>query len=573
MMSDGRKQVDDPGQESFNLLFTVIQATKDAMIAITEEGLIAIFNPAAEQMFGYSHEEMLGQPLDRLMPEEFRERHGEYVKSYFATGEPRRALDRVIELPGLRSDGTVFPMEISLSAGRYGGEQPKQFVIGIARDITERRRAEEEQHAQLERVRNQQAAIVQLATLGAAAAGDFEAAARSITEVASAAMDVERLSVWLLSEDGQRLCCTDLFERSNGAHSAGMTLDTKDYPRYFAALRAARGINSADARTDPRTSEFTDGYLVPLSISSMLDAPIRVRGELAGVICSEHVGPCRTWQTDEVAFAGEVADQAAQVLMNRERTRAEEDRARLENQIREARKFESLGVLAAGMARDFDELMGGVLDAAGALKRGLPAESPAMADIQRIEKAARQAGDVTRQLLAYAGEGDFVVAPVDLSALVAEMAHLLETSVPQNVVLKQELVERLPAVQADRTQTRQLISSLVANASDAIGADGGVVTVSTGVMEADRHYLVRTHLGGNLPAGHYAYVEVADTGRGMDEETRARVFDPFFTTKSAGRGLGLAAVLGIVRGHGGAILVDSTPGRGSTFRVLFPLAR
>lgn len=570
MMNDGRKQAEDTHQESFSLLFTVIHATKDAMIAITEEGLISIFNPAAEEMFGRTREEMLGQSLDCLMPEEYRERHREYVKSYFATGEPSGALDRVVELPGLRKDGTVFPMEISLSPGNYGGAKRKQFVIGIARDITERRRIEEEQRAQLERVRRQQAAVVRLATQDAAVADDFEEAARVITEVVGEAMEVERLSIWLLSKDGRQLRCADLFERSRRVHSAGTVLDTKDYPRYFEALRAGRGINSVDARTDPRTSEFTDGYLVPLAISSMLDAPIRLRGELVGVICHEHVGPCRTWQTDEVAFAGEVADQVAQVLMNRERRHAEEERCRLENQIRDARKLESLGVLAAGMARDFDSLLAGVLDSAGLAKRELPAESPARDSIQRIENAAHQAEDVTRQLLAYAGEGRFVVAPLDLSALVQEMDHLLATSVSKEVVLKYDLAEGLPAVQADSTQARQLVMNLVTNASDAIDEKNGVVMVSTGVVEADRAYLVEAHLGGNLPEGRYVYVEVADTGCGMDEETRARVFDPFYTTKSVGRGLGLAAVLGIVRGHCGAIKIDSEPGRGSIFRVLLP---
>lgn len=234
------------------------------------------------------------------------------------------------------------------------------------------------------------------------------------------------------------------------------------------------------------------------------------------------------------------------------------------------RKLESLGVLAAGIAHDFDSLLAGVLDSAGSAKRELPAASPARDSIQRIENAVHQAEDLTRQLLAYAGEGRFVVAPLDFSALVQEMAHLLATSVSKEVVLKYDLAEGLPVVQADSTQVRQLVMNLVTNASDAIDEKNGVVMVSTGVVEADRAYLVETHLGGDLPEGRYVYVEVADTGCGMDEETRARVFDPFYTTKSVGRGLGLAAVLGVVRGHRGAIKIDSEPGRGSIFRVLLP---
>jgi signal transduction histidine kinase len=249
---------------------------------------------------------------------------------------------------------------------------------------------------------------------------------------------------------------------------------------------------------------------------------------------------------------------------------AEEERCRLEAQIRDARKLESLGVLAAGIARDFNNLLVGVLGYAGLAERELPAESPVRNSIQKIENAAHRAENLTKQLLAYAGEGRFIVAPLDLSALIQEMAHLLATSTSKNATLKYDLAENLPPIQADSAQVRQLIMNLVTNASDAIGEKPGVITVATGVMEADRAYLADAHPGPDLPEGRCVYVEVSDTGCGMEEKTKANIFDPFFTTKFTGRGLGLAAVLGVARGHRGAIKIDSEPGRGSTFRILFP---
>lgn len=569
-MSDGSEPAADTFRESFNLLHTVIHATQDAMIAITAEGRIAIFNPAAEKMFGRTRAEMIGKRLDCLMPVEYRDKHQQYVKSYFATGQPCAAVGRTLELPGQRRDGTVFPMEISLSAGEYGGGEHKKFVIAVARDITQRRRAEAERRAQLERVRAQQAAIVELATHDAIVGGACEEAARVITETAGRILDVERTGIWLLSADQRQLRCVDLFERSDGRHSAGTILDTKEYPRYFEALRAGRGINSTDARTDPRTSEFTDGYLVPLGIGAMLDAPIRLRGQIVGVVCHEHVGPCRQWQNDEVTFAGEVADQVAQTLLNSERKQVEEKRDRLEAQIRDAQKLESLGVLAAGIARDFNNLLVGVLGYAGLARRELPADSPALSRIDKIEHAAHQAEQLTNQLLAYAGEGRFMVTPLNLAALIEDMTDLLAASVSKEAVLEYDVPKDLPPIPADRSQLRQLIMNLVTNASEALGERAGTITIQTEVLEAQRTDLAQAHLGRDLPAGRYVCLTVSDTGCGMDEQTRARVFDPFFTTKSAGRGLGLAAVLGVVRGHHGAIHIESEPGRGATFRILLP---
>ncbi|RJR41912.1 MAG: response regulator [Deltaproteobacteria bacterium] len=255
-----------------------------------------------------------------------------------------------------------------------------------------------------------------------------------------------------------------------------------------------------------------------------------------------------------------------------ERRRAEEERLRLEAQMQEVQKLESLGVLAGGIAHDFNNLLMAILGNADLALLTLSPESPARPNVEEITRASLRAADLCRQMLAYSGKGRFTVGRYDLSQLVREMAQMLAVSVSKKAALRYSFAPELPPVEVDATQMRQIIMNLITNASEAMGDRRGDISVATGVMECDRNYLAESYVDDKLPEGKYVYLEVADTGAGMDEETRRRIFDPFFTTKFTGRGLGLAAVLGIVRGHQGAIKVSSTPGQGSIFRILLPAA-
>ena len=230
-------------------------------------------------------------------------------------------------------------------------------------------------------------------------------------------------------------------------------------------------------------------------------------------------------------------------------------------------------MLAGGIAHDFNNLLMGVLGNAEIALMKMSPESPAREEVQHITTAALRAAEITKQMLAYSGKGKFVVKALNLSKLVEEMGHLLEVSISKNVVLKYNFADKLPPMRRTPPKSGKSSMNLVINASEAVGKKSGVVTVSTSMIEADRSYLNETYLNEDLPEGYYVSLEVADTGCGMDEQTQQKIFDPFFTTKFTGRGLGLAAVLGIVRGHGGTLRIYSQPQRGSTFKIMFPASR
>jgi PAS domain S-box-containing protein len=248
------------------------------------------------------------------------------------------------------------------------------------------------------------------------------------------------------------------------------------------------------------------------------------------------------------------------------------ERKRSAEALRQAQKLESLGVLAGGVAHDFNNLLVAMLGQTSLALAQLPPESPARASVEKAVLAAQRAADLTRQLLAYSGRGQFEIRPLSLNALIRENLHLLAVALPKHVRLKPELAEPLPLIKADAGQMQQVIMNLILNAAEAIGARPGTVAVVTGAqaLTAGDERLWQ-YTGDALPPGDYATLEVRDDGCGMNAETLARIFDPFFTTKLTGRGLGLAAVLGIVRGHGGGLRVESAVGQGTTFTLFFPV--
>jgi two-component system cell cycle sensor histidine kinase/response regulator CckA len=254
-----------------------------------------------------------------------------------------------------------------------------------------------------------------------------------------------------------------------------------------------------------------------------------------------------------------------------ERKQTEAERLRLERSIQQTQKVQGLGALAGGIAHDFNNLLATILGHAGLALSKLSPDAPARKHVAKIETTGFRAAELVAQMLAYSGRTQFALKRLDLSAIPEDMATLLNTTVSHRAVMPYELEAGLPVMRGDPNQLQQLLLNLVTNAAEAVEDPSGEIRIRTGVTQASRDDLAATYVDDGLPEGRYLYVEVEDAGRGMDRDTLQQMFDPFFTTKFTGRGLGLAAAIGIVRGHDGAIKIDSVPGEGTTIRVLFPV--
>jgi two-component system, cell cycle sensor histidine kinase and response regulator CckA len=247
------------------------------------------------------------------------------------------------------------------------------------------------------------------------------------------------------------------------------------------------------------------------------------------------------------------------------------ERRRSEEHLLQSAKLESLGVLAGGIAHDFNNILTGILGNASLVLEALPAGDVNRTLLTEVVTAGERAADLTRQMLAFADKGQFVLEPVHFSRAIQEISELLAATLPKPAKLILHLAESLPAVHADPRQIQQLIFNLVINAGEAIGDRPGTVTIETGVRDLPQGGPAEPPFG-RLAPGRYVFAAVQDTGAGMDAATRTRIFDPFYSTKFTGRGLGLAAALGIARSHHGMIRVQSEPGRGSRFELLAPAA-
>ncbi|MDQ6954320.1 MAG: response regulator [Mariprofundaceae bacterium] len=242
----------------------------------------------------------------------------------------------------------------------------------------------------------------------------------------------------------------------------------------------------------------------------------------------------------------------------------------MRKQVEHRQRLESLGVLAGGIAHDFNNLLTSIIGNTDLALYYLDKESPAVNHLQRVDKASQHAADLCQQMLAYSGQGQFVMAPLNLSELVQDIGKLLDVSMSKLVSIDYHLASHMSLMHADPSQIQQVVLNLLTNANEAMGDQQGRIIASTGVMNTSPDFLDKCYLKPDEEAEVYVFFEVDDNACGMDEDTIERMFEPFFTTKFTGRGLGMSAVLGIVRSHHGAMRIDSVVGEGTRMRVLFP---
>lgn len=496
---------------------TFFEHSADAMLIIRDYEFVDC-NSATVNMLKYeTKEDLLGTRPSELSPEFQSDGKASYDKSKEMMDIALAQGTHRFEWDHRRQDGEVFPVEVSLTAIPQGGEM---LLHTVWLDITERKRTVEALGESTRRYHD----LFDQANEGLlimTTEGQFSEVNRAFAEMHG--YSVEELS---------RKNIRELDVLRDGALE-----DRGDIIR--------RIMDGEIVRFEVE-HYHKDGHIFPLSVTTNLI-------ELGG-------------QSFFLAFHQDIT----------ERKRAEEEKRGLERQIQQAQKLESLGVLAGGIAHDFNNLLAVILGNSELALDGLSPHSAARDNIEEIEKASRRAAELAKQMLAYSGKGKFVIEPIDLGEFIDEMAHLLDVSISKKVVLKYNFADNLPTFDGDATQIRQIIMNLIINASEAIGDRSGVIALSTGAMHCDRAYLEEIEasavVGLDEPITEkvYVYLEVADTGSGMDAETIDKIFDPFFTTKFTGRGLGMSATQGIIRGHKGVISISSEVGKGTTFKVHFP---
>lgn len=495
-------------EEKYRLL---LERQTDLVCGFNPDGTLTFVNKAYCDYFKMTKEDLIGANFMNFLPEKERPRLREYL-SRFSPANPIQTIQHNTILP----DGQIR-WQYWIDQAIFDPDGTLLEFQSVGRDITERKEAEE-------------------------ALQESETKYRTLFESSNDAI--------FLLQDGRYVDCNpravELFNRPREA-ILGQT------PAAFSPLDQPDGMPSKEA--------YVQYLQTALNNIPQFFEWRHLRPDQTGFDVEVNLKRIQLHGHDFVqAIVRDIT----------ERKRNEEVRNRLQIQLLHAQKFESLGVLAGGIAHDFNNLLTTILGNAGMIMRSLPSESPARKYAKDIEAASLRASELTGQLLAYAGKGRLILKPIHLSSLIQDMVHLVEISVSRHVLLQYDLVPQLPAIQADAGLIRQVAVSLVTNASEAIGERGGRVTIRTGVFHPTDESQVKLFLGEEVRDGEYVFLEVADTGCGMDAETQAKIFDPFFSTKFTGRGLGLAAVLGIVRGHGGSILVQSQPGEGSHFLILFP---
>jgi two-component system cell cycle sensor histidine kinase/response regulator CckA len=502
----------------YRLLF---ETTVDyAVFHLSLDGTIQTWNPGAARIFGYEEAEIVGRHGSVLFTPEDNLNGAPEQEARFSI-ESGRAEDSRWHL---RKDGSRF----WANGVMVGLRDPDGRVIGLAkiiRDDTERKRAEEQLQYQLN-----------LAEAIAANAAEGLLLMDKEGRITFANPTVEVMFGWSQDE----LIGTLLHDKLHCRRSDGSWYPSEECPHTQVL------VTGETLRTDDDFFVHRNGTILPVSCSI---APIRADSIIGGAIMV-------------------VRDLTEQKLA--EATQRENEEA-----LQQAQKLESIGVLAGGIAHDFNNLLTGIMGNAGLARRAITAGQTerAAALLRDVLSASERAADLTRQLLAYAGKGRFVIMPVDLCKLVSEVSTLIRASISKKITLVIDVPEDCPLVEADRAQLQQLVMNLVINGGEAIGDAPGTLTVRVRTEHfTERRERPRAE-GFPITTGDYVKIDVTDTGDGMDAETRGRIFEPFFTTKFLGRGLGLSAALGIVRGHRGSISVRSEPGRGTTFTVLLPVQR
>jgi signal transduction histidine kinase len=409
-----------------------------------------------------------------------------------------------------------------------------------------------------------EAARLRLARTTIAGGGTLDGAFARATEISAATLGVERVGIWIFERGGDLLHCVHQFTLSSGEHTSGETLARSACRLYVASLEEHRSIVASDVRVHPLTKEL-GAYFEKHRIASLLDAPVFRSGDVVGVVCHEHTGPPRSWTERDQSLASALADLVALMFELAARQQAEEQLRKAEARLKQAQKLEAIGLLAGGLSHDFNNVLAIISNQATLLQAMARDRPDLQTGLDVIAGAAERGARLTRRLLGMTRSEPRAPMLVEVEAALADLIPVLSAAAGPLVTLTLDRGAARARVRATANDLERILLNLVTNARDAMPS-GGTISIRT------RREPVRDD--DQLGTGDFVVIEVADTGVGMSPETAARAFEPLFTTKADGKGtgLGLAIVASIVHECGGAIRVESAPGKGSVFRVFLPRA-
>jgi PAS domain S-box-containing protein len=619
-----RKRMEEALRHKNLLLEKMTGAAKAGIVQIDQERRVVFWNRAAAAILGCSEKDAMGRGFQQVF---FPESSSTLLLKHFAelkTAGGETGFEKPLELEVQRKDGRLVIIEFSPSLFEYDGQMQR---MGVFRDITERKKAEEETallHFAMDHVRDEVHLVdrnLQLVYVNHEACRMTGYSREKLLRMKTTDLVPEK-TLEFRADITRRLGANETvnFEGSQwrcdgSSYPVEVTVNPfwyRNAPYSFVLVRDITERKRVDKEMRLMTFALDhiceevhlsdENYRFVYVNQEACRAMHYSREELLGLTIPEIV-PERTLEflekskidlknrktivTETMQKSSDGNLYPVEVTSNyfeydgsyynltlvrdiTERKQVEMERFTLERQMVQAQKLESLEVLAGGVAHDFNNLLAAILGHAELLRRRLPPHSQGIKNLQQIKQASERAADLAKQMLAYSGKGKFVVETIDLNLLLEEIQQMIRVSVSRKIAVEYHPYHPLPGVDVDATQIHQIIMNLIINAAEAIGDNSGVITISTSCLQCGQAYLKKVWTNEELVAGRYVSLVVTDNGCGMDDETLSKLFDPFFSTKFTGRGLGMSAVMGIVRGHRGAIKVESQKDRGTTFSVLLP---
>jgi len=532
-----RRRAEVSLRNSEEWLRTVVNASQDAIISINSDGLITIFNPAAEKLFGRKKEEMLGNTIDVLLPEEYRELQYKYMKNYFLSGIPPGITGKTIELPGYHSNGKIFPIEVSLSAGDMRGER---FLLAVVRDAREKVMMEKE----LSRYRR-----------------DLEELVKSRTaELKLTNIELRKEITGRIEAQEEKECLARAIEQIK---EGILITDNKGTVKYVNSAFEQKRLCKKEDLLKKNICELDKNDIFYTYFYNTIKYKNTWKGQLVNKIDDETLSYMETSISPVLDKSGSITNYIA---IERDVT----GKIRMERELQEAHKMNALGTLAGGIAHDFNNMITAIMGYTEVMHNYKVNRIEVDAYLEKILKVCKRARDMIKNILDFSRPGKRIYRVVDIRNIIKEVIPLVRSSLPENVEIKRNIPEGPFNVLADSSQIYQVIMNLCINAAHSMREKGGILQIDLKKVIPDEDL----GLSEECKTKTYIKLTVSDTGHGMERDVIERIFEPYFTTKKQGEGTGLGLALAhrFIKEHNGKVTVESIPGKGSIFNVYLPLA-